>query len=423
MELLLFSWPTLLLLAIGMRVALRLHYGARGPNASDPIHDFLSICSWVLAWLGLIPMIFAGVFSVFGLVLVILAAATLVEVVAQRRAAQRRSVCTLLALYLERQQRIEAPMLLSAQTLRGRPGRAAKRMFDSLNAGTTLGQAVRDNPRAVPRETIAYIAAGGTRQTESLALRELSQSGTGELSTLWRACIDRISYLGCVLLVMLGVFTFLMIKILPAYVDIFEEFELQLPPITQLAVATSNIYLSYLALPTMLLLLMTVVFGSVIGLCYLFDVDILHRVGDRVFRSRRAAQVLRILAISAEQRQPIAGALTRVALAHPSRNIRRQLQPAAAEINAGGNWQNALYTNRLVTAAEAALLKSVEQTNNIPWGLRQVAARREKRAVYWLASILQICYPIVIVLLGATVGFYVISLFIPLVRLIQSLAL
>jgi type II secretory pathway component PulF len=423
MEWLLFSWPTLLLLAIGLRMALRLHYGARGPDASDPIHDFLSICSWVLVWLGLIPVIFAGVFSFFGLVVVILAAATLVEVVAQRRAAQRRSVCTLLALYLERRQQTKAPVLLSAQTLRGRPGRAARRMFDSLNAGVSLGQAVRENPRAVPREAIAYIAAGDTRQAESVALRELSQSDHTQLSSLWRACLDRISYLGCVLLVMLGIFTFLMIKILPAYVEIFSEFELELPPLTRLAVATSNVFLKYLAVPTLLVLFMTAVLGLVVGFCYLCDFEVLRVWGDRIFRGRRTAQVLRILAISAEQRQPIAGALDRVAQAHPSRTIRRQLLPAAADVNAGGNWQNALCTNRLLTRAEAALLKSAEQTNNVAWGLRQVAARREKRAVYRLASMLQVLYPVVIILLGATVGFYVISLFIPLVRLVQGLAM
>jgi type IV pilus assembly protein PilC len=131
---------------------------------------------------------------------------------------------------------------------------------------------------------------------------------------------------------------------------------------------------------------------------------------------------LRILAIAAEQQQPLASALDRIAHSYPSRTIRHQLLPAAAAINAGAVWQDALSANRIVSTAEASLLKSAEQTRSVPWALRQVAARREKRAVYRLASALQVLYPVAIVLVGAMIGFYVISLFIPLVRLIQGLA-
>jgi type II secretory pathway component PulF len=422
MDWLLFSWPTLLLLALGMRMALRLHYGARGPDAADPIYNFLSICTWVLVWLGLIPAILAGIFSFFGLVLVILAAATLVEVVTQRRAARRRSVCTLLALFVERRQQIETPALLSAQTLRGRTGRAARKLFNSLRRGVPLTQAVQQNPRALPREAIAYIAAGETSRAESVALRELSQGDRSELTMLWRSCVDRISYLGCVLLVMIGVFTFLMIKILPQYTDIFHEFDLELPRITQFAMAASNTFLQYFALPAVVVILIAAVLGFVVGLCYLCDVDVLRTWSDRFFRGRRTAEVLRILAIAAEQRQPIAAALDRVAQAYPSATIRRQLLPAAATVNAGGNWQDALRANRIVSSAEAGLLKSAERTNSLPWALRQVATRREKRAVYRLASTVQILYPAVVVFLGAAVGLYVVALFIPLVQLIQGLA-
>jgi type II secretory pathway component PulF len=67
-------------------------------------------------------------------------------------------------------------------------------------------------------------------------------------------------------------------------------------------------------------------------------------------------------------------------------------------------------------------LKTAERAGNLPWILRQIAVRREKRAVYRLASALQVMYPVVILLLGSFVGFFVISLFIPLVKLIEGLA-
>ena len=171
---------------------------------------------------------------------------------------------------------------------------------------------------------------------ESAALRELSQIENSELAGIWRACVDRISYLALVLLVMLLVLTFIMIKIVPQYVSIFQEFDLALPALTQLAVATANLFTNYLAAPFALLFVLLVFFAIFVGICYLADLPVLEQWSDRVFRGRRTADVLRILAVATEQRQPLADVLTRVAYVYPSATIRRQLAPAAQAINSGG---------------------------------------------------------------------------------------
>jgi len=422
MEWLLFSWPTLILLGLGLRMALRLHYGARGPEPGDPVNDFLAIVSWVLIALGLAPAILGGFVSFVGIILVLLAAATFVEFVAQRRAAQRRSVCTLLALLAERRQPLESSVLLAGNAMRGRVGRAARNLFNALDAGTPLAQAVRENPAALPREAIAYVAAGATMQAEAAALRELSNADHSELATIWRACVDRITYLACVLLVMLGVLTFLMIKIVPEFQKIFEEFEVELPALTQVAVAFSYFFMRYLALPALFAFQIFTLFALIVGILYLCDKRVFPSWGDRVFRGRRTADVLRILAVATDQRQPLSDVLYRVAQVYPSATIRRQLQPAAEAVSAGEDWLAALGKARIVSGAEEALLKAAERAGNLTWALRQVAKRREKRAVYRMAAAINLLYPIAILLLGAFVAFYVVSLFIPIVKLISGLS-
>ena len=126
--------------------------------------------------------------------------------------------------------------------------------------------------------------------------------------------------------------------------------------------------------------------------------------------------------MATEQRQPLADVLSRVALDYPSSTIRRQLVPAADRTERRHQWHEALFKSRIVSRAEAALLKTAERAGNLPWTFRQIATRREKRAAYRLASALQVVYPIVILLLGTFIGFFVISLFIPLVKLIEGLA-
>jgi type II secretory pathway component PulF len=370
----------------------------------------------------LTPAIVAGFYSIIGGAIVALAAATFVEIITHRRAAQRRSMCTLLSVIVERRQRLDASSLLDSQALRGSVGRKAKRLFQSLDAGMPLDQAVRQNPRALPREAVAYLTAGETMKAEAAALRELSRTDHTELSTVWRECVDRISYLACVLTVMFVILTFVMIKIVPAFADIFAEFGLDLPPATELAVHLSNLFVKYLAPPVLVALVISLLGLGIVGICYLCDFAVLQPLSDRWFRGRRMADILRILAVATEERQPLADVLSRVAREYPSSTIRRQLAPAAKAIQGGTTWHEALFKSRIVSRAEATLLKTAERVGNLPWTFRRVADRREKRAAYRLATALQVVYPIVILVLGLFIGFFVISLFIPLVKLIVGLS-
>jgi type II secretory pathway component PulF len=421
MDWILVAWPTLFLLGLGLRMALRLCYGARGPSLNDPIYDFISLVSWVLIGMGVIPAALVSMFSFFGLIVVFIAAVSLVEFVTQHRAALRRSVCSLLATYLERKMHFDASALLSTYAMRGRVGRAARKLFAALDAGVPLPLAIAENERALPPSAIAYVASGGTIQAEAAALKELNRNEDREVTAVWRSCVDRASYLSCVLIVLMLVMTFVMIKIVPAFQSIFDEFQMELPRITELAVAVSNSFAEYFAAPTFLFLLVVLAVALITGILHLFDVPILQGLSDRLFRDRSNAGILRILALAAEQRQPLTPVLDRLATVYPSSIVRARVERAAASVRAGDVWQDALTRERLARPAEAALLKSAEQTGNLPWALRNVADRRERRSIYRLTVALQVLYPIVIILLGCLVGFYVVSLFVPVVKLIESL--
>jgi type II secretory pathway component PulF len=403
-------------------MSLRLTYGPRGADPNDPVHDFLMITSWVLIVLGLAPMIIGGIFSVFGLIVVVLLAMTMIEVITQRRAAQRRFLCALIAVLIERKQRLDLSTLLGTQSMRGRVGRQANRLFNALNKGTPLAEAVRKYPRALPDEAIAYLAAGETIHSEAAALRELSRTDHGELTMVWRACVDRITYLIVVTCFMILIMTFIMIKIVPAFRQIFQEFSLSLPPLTEIAVRVSSVFADNLAVPVVICIGLGVLAACAVAAFYLFDIPILRPFSDRLLRGRRLANVLRILALATEERQPIADVLSRLAQEYPSGTIHRQLAPVAAALQGGGDWIEALSHSRVVRRSEVGLLKTAEKAGNLPWALRQIATRRDRSAVYRLSAAVQVGYPILILLLGSLVGFFVISMFVPLVHLIDAMS-
>jgi type II secretory pathway component PulF len=421
MEWFLYSWPTLVLLGLALRMALRLNYGARGPEQDDPIYVLINTSSWVLILLGITPVVILGGLSIFGLIIVLLALATLLEVVVTGRESQRRSMCTLLALAVDRGQRIEPSVLLAGHAMRGIVGRAMRRLLAALESGVPLAGAIARNHRALPQEAIAYIAAGNAMEAEAAALKELARDEQSELVTIWRAGIDRISYLAGVSFFLIAIVTFVMIKIVPEFRMIFEEFDIELPAMTEYAVALSKFSVNYVAVLVIWALLMVVLAGSVVSICYLCDYPILQSLTDRVFRKRRSAHIFRILAVATEHRAPLSTVVERLAHVFPSTPIRRRLRSAASDITFGRDWRESLQATGFISSAEQALLKTAEAAGNLPWVLRTLARRNEKRTVYRLAMAIQVLYPCVILGLAAIVGFFVIALFVPIVSLIQSL--
>jgi type II secretory pathway component PulF len=143
---------------------------------------------------------------------------------------------------------------------------------------------------------------------------------------------------------------------------------------------------------------------------------------DRLFRGRRTADVLRILALATENRQPLLEALFRMSRVYPSPGIRHRLHAVADAVADGADWRDALLETNFITKGEHGLLRTAEQAGNLPWAMRAIAKRSEKRTVYRLAIGLQVLYPLVILLLGAIVGFFVTANFVPLVQLVNGLS-
>jgi type IV pilus assembly protein PilC len=328
----------------------------------------------------------------------------------------------MLVLLMDRGTRLESSVLLAGQTMRGSVGQAAKLLFTELRQGTPLPAAILRFPAALPRNAPAYLAAGHSRDVRLAALRELSRTEQSELETIWRASIDRFLYLVAILLFMAGVFAFVMIQVVPEYAKIFYEFDLDLPAMTQLLITLSRFVERYLAIPLTFAAVLTILATIAISIFYLCDIPVLSPLYDRVFRGRRTADILRIIALATEYRESLDGVLHRLGLVYPSRLIRGQLLSSAGAVAAGIDWRDALLGERFITKVEHNLLQTAERVGNLPWVLRTIAERRDKRAAFRLMAVLQFVYPIAILIIGMLVAFYAVSLFIPIVKLIYGLA-
>jgi type II secretory pathway component PulF len=134
---------------------------------------------------------------------------------------------------------------------------------------------------------------------------------------------------------------------------------------------------------------------------------------------------MRLLAAALARDMPLSDALDRLRAgwsAYPSRLARRRLASAGDAIAAGQPWTDSLHDAQLISAGDAATLRAAQETGHLPWTLRMLADRRLHLFVFRSAAIQHVLFTLAVLALGALVFIFILAMFIPLVRLIESLA-
>ena len=136
------------------------------------------------------------------------------------------------------------PILRSLRILEGqcKPGRlknAVGDVGDEIEAGATLSEAMAKSPKIFNRLYINMIKAGEAGGALEVILRRLSEF-LERSESLKRKVKGAMIYPVVVVLVAVGILTFIMLKIVPVFDKMFQEFELKLPVPTVILINISR---------------------------------------------------------------------------------------------------------------------------------------------------------------------------------------
>ena len=415
----------LILLGLALRMAMNLVYGVRGPSVDDVAPTVVKIISWFFICLGLLSVLGLLVVSVIGIfffiVFWVIAGFAIVDAVRASRESHRQMNAKLLSIALREGRLNESLDLLRHLRLGYFVGGSTRYLCYDLQTGVPLYESSVRNRRALPRETPAYAAVGSLASDEPAAFEELSQPTPPTLAVAWRSWFDYGAYALGMMLMMTFVLTFLLVKIVPQFRNIFDEFDLALPRMTEVLIAASYYiemfyFLIYLPLGLVLIGL------PVIGLFYLCDREILRGFITRLQRRTTLCDALRLIAFGIEHKVELRRVLYALAVTYPSRFAQDQLNNCYLAVESGMTWTDALSKYKVLKSDEQALVHTAEQVGNVPWALRQIAHRRELASAMWLNFISKIFSPLMILFFAGIIAFIVISLFVPLVKLVNALA-
>jgi type IV pilus assembly protein PilC len=340
-----------------------------------------------------------------------------------------------------------------------KPGRLKNSLLDvcdEIEGGATLSEAMAKSPKAFDRLYCNMIRAGEAGGALEVILRRLSEFMERSQS-LKRKVKGALVYPIVVVMVAVGILTFIMIKIVPQFKKIFDDFGSELPPMTQILIDISNWVVNYWylipAIPFGLNLLIKLIkmipYGRFGWDLFVLKVVIFGQLVEKNILSRSSRTLGTLLSSGV----PILEALNITKETSGNMMFERLFSKVSDSIRDGDAIAKPLKTYSIPPFNVVALLfwtafvpvvgalmylfrykKPVvddlvvnmvdvgEESGELDTMLYKVADTYDEEVAVLTESLTSLMEPLLIIFLGGAVGFIVIALFMPLIKLINDLS-
>ena len=354
------------------------------------------------------------------------------------------------------------PILRSLRILEGqsKPGRFKNCLMDTcdeIEAGATLSEAMSKSPKAFDRLYVNMIKAGEAGGALEIILRRLAEFQERSQS-LKKKIKGAMVYPVVVIMVAVGILTFIMIKIVPAFVKIFDDFDTTLPMMTVVLVAVSHGAVDYwfcipgipISLWLFIKLLRKFKAGRLGWDMFALKVPIFGQLVEKNILARTTrtlgtlvssgVPILEALNITRETsgNSVFENLFSKISesiregesIAKPMKEHSKPgFHPVAAFLwffFLAGPIGLLIYMTRMNARVVDDLVVNMvdvgEETGELDTMLYKVADTYDEEVAVLTDSLMSLMEPLLIIFLGGAVGFIVIALFLPLVSLIQNLS-
>jgi type IV pilus assembly protein PilC len=354
------------------------------------------------------------------------------------------------------------PILRSIRILEGQqtPGRLKNSLMDvcdEIEAGATLSEAMAKSPKAFDRLYVNMIKAGEAGGALEVILRRLAEFQE-RAESLKRKVKGAMVYPVVVVSVAVGILTFIMIKIVPAFQKIFEDFKTNLPVPTLLLIKISyacvHFWFLIPGIPIVIWLFVKLLrkfnYGRVGWDLFTLKVPVFGQLVEKNTMARTTrtlgtlvASGVPILEALNITRETAGNAMFERLYGKVSESIREGesiakplKEHSVPMFNAltvvfwfmfvGGPIGVLVYLTKMKKRVVDDLVVNMvdvgEETGELDTMLYKVADTYDEEVAVITESLVSLLEPLLIVFLGVMVGFIVVSLFMPLVKLITDLS-
>jgi type IV pilus assembly protein PilC len=289
-----------------------------------------------------------------------------------------------------------------------------------VESGESFSEALQKNPKAFNRLYISMVGAGekGGLLAEVLARLATYLENTAHLRKKVKTAL---MYPTAVTVVAICITTFLLVKVIPTFKEIYAGFGAQLPAPTLFLINLSDLVKEYLL----------VFIGGAVLLAWGWFYFIKTKPGREFWDARRIklpvfgaiahkiclARFTRTLASLIRSGVPILEVLQIVSQTAGNVVMEKAIKMATVDIERGEGISAALGKNPIFPSMVIRMMSAGEQTGNMDNMLERVANFLDEEIESTLSGLMSLIEPMLIVFLGVVIGGMVICMFLPIFNL------
>lgn len=317
--------------------------------------------------------------------------------------------------------------ILEQQQKPGTLRAVCRAVADDVEAGATLSEAMGHYPKSFNNLYTNMIAAGEAGGVLDLILARLADF-MEKAAKLKAKVIHALIYPCAVLTIAFGIVMGIMYFVVPKFKEIFQDFGVDLPPPTVILINTGEwiakdfgwIYI--LASPVAVILLIRLIRFSDTGRYIHDSINLKIPIFGQILGKTAISRFSRTLGTLISAGVPILDALNITKETSGNEVYKRALGAVHDSIRKGETFAEPLRKARVCDAMVTNMIDVGEETGDLDKMLVRVADNYDDEVDRLVASLVSLLEPVLVIMMGGICGFIVVSLFLPMIRMIESLS-
>jgi len=302
----------------------------------------------------------------------------------------------------------------------------SRELKQEVTEGKSLSDALAKQPRVFSDLYVNMVRAGEQSGSLVEVLRRMANHFQ-QFAEVQAKFTSALIYPALVCCVGLGIIAFFMFFMMPRFTQIFEGFDIQLPLPTRMLVAFSGMLINgwfwAVALPTILfaVILFFRVRASAEGARRLDEWKLKAPVFGKVVKLNLFGQFARTLGTLLQNGVPVLTALKITEQVISNRIIKEAIAKTRDAVTDGKTLAQPLEQSKIFPQLMVDLVRIGEETGDVPGALNNIAGTYEGELQIALRVMTNLIEPALIIVMAVIVAFLLLSIFLPLFKLISQI--
>ncbi|MBY0588998.1 type II secretion system F family protein [bacterium] len=298
-------------------------------------------------------------------------------------------------------------------------------VIEDIESGMTLSDSMRKHPKVFDNLYVNMIKAGEAGGALEVILQRLSEFKE-KAQSLKRKVKGAMIYPVVVVIIAIGILTFILIWIVPQFQKIFSDFGVELPAMTQVLIKASSFAARYFWVGPIVVIVWWLILKLIKRFKYgrwaLDWMWLRTPVFGPLSRMVIVARTMRTLGTLIASGVPILESI--IICRETSQNMvyEKAYQKVHDSIREGESIASPLRETKAVSEIVVNMIDVGEETGDLDSMLMKVADNYDEEVDTMVTGMVALIQPLLVVFLGGMIGFIVIALFLPLIKLINSLS-